>query len=208
MQLCAKSNGKLQLVDKKNLYNSTDAAIEQAKEVCFKLSMWDNLSPFFKEKPSRQQLIDLLNIIKKRAPSGSFDKNGKPILNSQVGYAYYCIQNALLLDYQVHCPFERDGGKIFEGGLWPLGYYFNNPGRQSSVIVRMLDNITNNFRTVYSKINNDRIDNFNKLITIIYEDYGFNPNTSTRKKFFAQFFEEENGTVGRQMRIKDFSDPI
>lgn len=208
MQLCAKSNGKLQLVDKKNLYNSTDAAIEQAKEVCFRLSMWDNLSPFFKEKPSRQQLIDLLNIIKKRAPSGSFDKNGKPILNSQVGYAYYCIQNALLLDYQVHCPFERDGGKIFEGGLWPLGYYFNNPGRQSSVIVRMLDNITNNFRTVYSKINNDRIDNFNKLIKIIYEDYGFNPNTSTRKKFFAQFFEEENGTVGRQMRIKDFSDPI
>ena len=81
MQLCAKSNGKLQLVDKKNLYNSTDAAIEQAKEVCFKLSMWDNLSPFFKEKPSRQQLIDLLNIIKKRAPSGSFDKNGNLIKN-------------------------------------------------------------------------------------------------------------------------------
>jgi len=39
MQLCAKSGGKLQLVDKKSVYNSVDAAIEQAKEVCFKLGM-------------------------------------------------------------------------------------------------------------------------------------------------------------------------
>lgn len=206
-QLCAKSNGKLKLVDKNILYSSTEAAIEQAKEICFTLGMWDNIEPFF-EDPTRDSLISLLRIIKQRAPSGAFDENGLPILKSQVGYAYYCIQNALLLDYQIRCPFERDGGKIFEGGIWPVGYYFNNPGRNQSTIVRTLDNITNNFRAAYSKINNDRIDIFQKKIKDIYEDFGFNPNLSTRKKFFEQFFEEENGTVGRQMRIKNFADPF
>lgn len=206
-QLCAKSSGKLKLVDRDLLYSSTQAAIEQAKEICFTLGMWDNIQPLF-ENNDRDSLLSLLKVIKQRAPSEAFDKNGLPNINTQVGYAYYCIQNALLLDYKIRCPFERDGGEIFEGGIWPVGYYFNNPGRNQSVIVRTLDDITNNFRAAYSKINNDRIDIFQSKIRDIYEDFGFNPNLSTRKKFFEQFFEQENGTVGRQMRIKNFADPF
>ena len=208
-QMCAASNGKLKLINKNILYSSVDAATEQAKEICKELSLWDNISDFFKkENINRANLVKLLKIIKQRAPSGAFDKNGLPILGSKEGYAYYNIQNMLLLDYKIRMPFERDGGKIFESGIFPTGYMFNQPGRQHSVIVRTLDDLTNNFRVAYSALNNTRIDGFQKDIRAIYDDFGFNPNTSTRKKFFEQFFEQENGTVSRKMRIKNFSDPF
>lgn len=205
------SKGKLHGIPKFAFMDSVQSCISQAKDILVGSSMYPYLGSNYFDNPieKESQIMKLIDLIKEKEPT-AFDAEGIPKIDNKVGYSVWCLMNAMLLNRKLHIPIEHDKGKILQGSAIPSGTYIQTPGSSASLTMRTLDQLTAQFRSVYSNIYNGRIDDLQKHVKIIYDKCGFNPNTMSRKDFWAQFFEKEGNTnrVAKQMRIINFANPF
>lgn len=204
-RICSLSKGRLTALPKSVFYSSTEAALDTAREMLKYTSLWGSIDGIFTNQlKTESEIIKLINIIKSKSKK-SFNDDGTPKVDTEIGYSVWCLLNALAINRGLRIPMEHDTGKILESGILPTGPYMNAPGNASKVTVRTLDKLTGQFNQVYKGINDERIDELNKRVRIIYEKCNFNPNAMSRKEFWARFFEKnDKGQVASQMRIINF----
>ncbi len=206
LRLCSLSGGKLKAIPLTSFVNPVDAALNTAKEILYVTSVWNHISSKFDNMLSTEtEIIKLIKIIKSKYKN-AFNEDGTANLNDEVGYAVSCLYDALRLRRYLKTPLEHDRGAILQGGFLPIGLFIQNAGSSNVASVRTLDKLSGEFRHAWTNINNRLIDDVQAKLKIIYDELHYNPNTTSRKDFWKQFFIKENNRLSRSMKIKNFSD--